>query len=165
MNTSPSIDDLLEGVIKVLGEEVLPSVADPKPQASTAMAMSLLQSVRQLLPVYDGYLVEEHNAMIEVLHNTAAALGDADPDTAQRIAARARNREPFPAPVDREAVMEGHRALTLALADTMRDLDELQRADIAEAHAALDVVRAHLGPRYLRDAATIVVEGGMVGRG
>ena len=76
MNTSPSIDDLLEGVIKVLGEEVPPAVTGAKPQASTAMAMSLLQTVRQLLPVYDEYLVEEHNDMISVLADTAAALGN-----------------------------------------------------------------------------------------
>ena len=33
------------------------------------------------------------------------------------------------------------------------------------AEEALDVVRSHLGPRYLRDAATVTVQGGMIGRG
>ena len=168
MNTSPSIDDLLAGVIQALGDEVLPNLTDAKAQATAAMSQSLLQTVRQLLPIYDQCLVEEHNDMIRVLQDTSAALADVDAEPAQRIAALATAesaRDEFPAPPDREAVIAGHRALTTALGDVIRDIDELQRAGVAQADEALDVVRSHLGPRYLRDAATVTVQGGMIGRG
>ena len=168
MNTSPSIDDLLAGVIKALEDEVMPALTEPKPQATTAMAQSLLQTVRQLLPVYDQCLVEEHNEMIRVLHDTAGALDGVDAEPARRIAALAASegaRDEIPTPPDRDEVIAGHRALTTALAGVVRDLDELQRAGVDQADEALDVVRSHLGPRYLRVAATVTVEGGMIGRG
>ena len=168
MNTSPSIDDLLAGVIQALGDEVLPALTDAKAQATAAMSQSLLQTVRQLLPVFDQCLVEEHNDMIQVLQDASAALDGVDADAARRIgelAASAGSREPIPAPPDRDAVIDGHRALTTALGDVIRDLDELQRAGIGQADDALNVVRTHLGPRYLRDAATVTVQGGMIGRG
>ena len=132
------------------------------------MSQSLLQTVRQLLPVYDQCLVEEHNDMIRVLHDASVALAGVDAEAAHRIAALAAtegSRDEIPAPPDRDTVIAGHRALTTALGDVVRDLDELQRAGVAQADEALTVVRAHLGPRYLRDAATVTVEGGMIGRG
>ncbi|MEM7286045.1 MAG: hypothetical protein AAF480_06815 [Actinomycetota bacterium] len=168
MNTSPSIDDLLAGVIQALGDQVLPALTDAKAQATAAMSQSLLQTVRQLLPVYDRCLVEEHNDMIQVLQDASAALAGIDAEAAQRIAATAASegaRDEIPTPPDRDAVIAGHRALTTALGDVVRDLDELQRAGIDQADDALDIVRTHLGPRYLRDAATVTVGGGMIGRG
>ena len=168
MNTSPSIDDLLAGVIQALGDEVLPALTDAKAQATAAMSQSLLQTVRQLLPVFDQCLVEEHNDMIQVLQDASAALDGVDADAARRIgelAASEGARETIPAPPDRDAVIAGHRALTTALGDVVRDLDELQRAGIGQADEALGIVRTHLGPRYLRDAATVTVQGGMIGRG
>lgn len=168
MNTSPSIDDLLAGVIQALGDEVLPALTDAKAQATAAMSQSLLQTVRQLLPVYDRCLVEEHNDMIQVLRDTAGALDGVDADAARRISDLAGTegaRESIPAPPDRDTVIAGHRALTTALGTVIRDLDELQRAGVDQADEALNVVRTHLGPRYLRDAATVTVQGGMIGRG
>ena len=128
MNTSPSIDDLLAGVIQALGDEVLPALTDAKAQATAAMSQSLLQTVRQLLPVFDQCLVEEHNDMIEVLQNASAALDGVDADAARRIgelAASEGARETIPAPPDRDAVIAGHRALTTALGDVIRESVEL----------------------------------------
>ena len=168
MNTSPSIDDILAGVIQVLGEEITPAITEPKAHATLAMAQSLLQSVRQVLPIYDQSLVEEHNDMIQVLRDTSAALDGIEADAAYRIAevaASEGSRDPIPAPPDREVVIEGHRALTTALAGVLRDLDELQRDGVEQADAALHCVRSHLGPRYLRVSAALTVEGGLIGRG
>lgn len=168
MNTSPSIDDILAGVIQALGDEIAPAIVEPKAHATLAMAQSLLQSVRQVLPIYDQSLVEEHNEMIRVLQETAAALDGVDAGAARRIAEVAASegtREPVPALPDRDAVIDGHRALTTALAGVLRDLDELQRDGIEQADEGLDRVRAHLAPRYLRVSQALTVEGGLIGRG
>jgi hypothetical protein len=61
--------------------------------------------------------------------------------------------------------MVAHRALGQALLENAKDLDVLQRSGVAEADAALAVVRAHWGPRYVRDLATITVGSGVLGRG
>ena len=61
--------------------------------------------------------------------------------------------------------MAAHRALGLALQDDMIDLDELQRAGDTDADVALDVIRAHLGPRLVRDVQTFLVGDALVGRG
>ena len=163
MNTSPSIDDLLAGVIQALGDEVLPALTDAKAQATAAMSQSLLQTVRQLLPVFDQWLVEEHNEMIQVLQDAAAALAGVEADAAQRITALAASegaRDEIPAPPDRDTVIAGHRALTTALGDVVRDLDELQRAGVDQAdldhhstvHPVFSVHRAFDKNLGLRDA-------------
>ena len=61
--------------------------------------------------------------------------------------------------------MAAHLELGRAIEASFLDLDELQRAGVASADDALDVVRAHLGQRYVRDAETVVVGDGFVGRG
>ena len=70
-----------------------------------------------------------------------------------------------PAPIDREKVLAAHRQLGKALEQTIIDLDVLQRAGDTRGDVALDVVRAHLAPRYARDIATVVAGAGMIGRG
>ncbi len=168
MNTAPSIDDLLEGVIIAITDEIVPHLGNPKAMAAAAMMQAVLQSVRQTLPVYDNYLADEHNGMTRVLRDTAMTLGDASGDEADRIRERAATLgqlPDLPPPGDRQAIADAHRQLGFALVATMRDLDVLQRAGDTRADEALDVLRSHLGPRYLRDAATVLVGEGMVGRG
>lgn len=168
MNTSPSNDELLEGVILALQNEIVPHVANPKALATIQMMQALLQGVRQTLPVVDGYLVDEHNDMLTTLNDTAEALGDVNGPAADRIRDRAATlgrREPLPAPPDGIELVAAHRELTQAIESTFRDLDELQRSDVAPADDAIQVVRAHLAPRYMRQVAAFSVGDGFVGRG
>ncbi len=168
MNTSPSNDQLLEGVILALQDEIVPYLANPKALATIQMMQSLLQGVRQTLPVVDAYLVDEHNDMITTLRNTAAALGEVEGPAADRIRERATTlgeRKPLPAPPDGIELVAAHRELSNALESTFRDLDEMQRADVAAADKAIQVVRAHLTPRYVRQVEAFSVGDGFVGRG
>lgn len=168
MNTSPSIDDILEGVITAIETDIVPALSNDKAHATAAMMQSLLQGVRQLIPVYDEYLVDEHNGMAQTLRDAADQLGSAEGPAADRIRERALTlggRDDLPAPVDREQVAAAHRELGHALEATMIDLDELQRAGDERADAALHVVRMHLGPRYVRDVETFLAGEGMLGRG
>lgn len=168
MNTSPSIDDLLAGVIMGIDDDLLPALANPKAQATAVMMQSILQGIRQLLPVHDVHLVDEHNAMTAVLRDAAASLGDVTGPAADRVRERASTlgrRDDLPAPLDRSSAVEAHRELGHALEATMVDLDELQRAGASTADDALLVLRAHLAPRFLRDVGTFSVGEGFVGRG
>jgi hypothetical protein len=168
MNTSPSIDQILEGVLIAIDDEIVPALNNPKAHATAQMMQSLIQSVRQMLPVLDDQLVDEHNDMIRVLAETATVLGDVTGDGADRIRERAATLgqwDDLPAPPDREAIIAAHTELGRALEATLLDLDELQRAGVVSADEAVQVVRGHLGPRYVRDAETIMVGEGFVGRG
>lgn len=88
MITSPTIDDMLEGVILAVETDILPHLEDAKAQASAQMMQSLLQGVRQLLPVYESSLVEQHNAMNAALRDAAALLADVTGPEADRMRER-----------------------------------------------------------------------------
>jgi hypothetical protein len=168
MNTSPSIDQMLEGVLISISTDIIPNLVNPKAHASAQMMQSIIQGVRQLLPVYDQYLAEEHNQMMGVLRDVAAQLGDTAGTPADRIRERAATLgagDELPIPHDRERVMAAHRALGFALQDTMIDLDELQRAGDVDADAALETIREHMGPRIMRDVRTFLVGDALLGRG
>jgi hypothetical protein len=167
MNSSPTADQILEGVLLAIDDEILPALDNPKAYATAQMMQSLIQGVRQMLPVLDEQLVDEHNDMIRTLSDTAAALGDATGESANRIRERAATLgqwDALPPPLDRDAIVAAHLQLGRAIEATFLDLDELQRAGVDAADEALQVVRGHLGPRYVRDAETIVVGEGFVGR-
>jgi len=168
VNTSPSNDQLLEGIILALQDEIAPHLVNPKALATVQMMQSLLQGVRQTLPITDAYLVDEHNDMITTLSTTAETLGEAEGAAADRIRERAAihaQRSPLPAPPDPVELVAAHRDLSAAIESTFRDLDELQRADVASADEAIQVVRTHLMPRYLRQVEAFSVGEGFVGRG
>lgn len=168
MNTSPSIDQILAGIVIAIDDEILPGLGNPKAYATAQMMQSLLQGVRQSLPVMDDQLVEEHNDMIRTLTATAAALGDATGSAADRIRERAATLgewEELPPPADRDATIAAHTELGRAIEASFLDLDELQRAGVASADDALQVVRGHLGPRFVRDVKTFCVGEGFLGRG
>jgi hypothetical protein len=168
VNTSPSIDQMLEGVLISISTDIIPNLVNPKAHASAQMMQSLIQGVRQILPVYDQYLAEEHNQMMEVLRDVAERLDGTSGEAAERIRERANTLgqgEEIPIPLDRDAVMAAHRELGFALQATMIDLDELQRAGNADADAGLDLVREHMGPRIMRDVQTVLVGNALLGRG
>jgi hypothetical protein len=129
---------------------------------------SVIQGIRQLLPVYDQYLAEEHNQMMGVLRDVAGAIDGSSGAAADRIRERAATLgqgDEIPIPLDREAVMAAHRQLGLALQQSMIDLDELQRAGDTGADQGLEMVREHMGPRIMRDVQTFLVGDALLGRG
>jgi hypothetical protein len=168
MNNNPSIDQILEGVLMALDEEIAPAITNPRAHATLQMIQSLVQGVRQVLPEMDAQYVDEHNGMIATLRQTAETLGDVDGEAADRIRDRAAtfgSWDDLPAPLDRAEVAGAHEQLGRAIEDTFFDLDELQRAGIASADDALQVVRGYLGPKFVRWAGTFPVGEGFVGRG
>ncbi len=170
MNTQPGPDGLLEGVIIGLEQEVLPFVSSEKACATVAMMQSILQAVRQMIPVYEAYLIDEHNSMTATLRSTAAELDDVAGEEAARIRARAAalgHLADLPAPIDRAGLIDTHTALGRALEASILDLDVIQRGGgdhAAAADRALSVIRSHLAPRVARDVAVMSVSAGMIGR-
>ena len=161
---------MLEGVLISISSDIIPNLINPKAHASAQMMQSIIQGIRQLLPVYDQYVAEEHNQMMEVLRNVAGAIDGSSAEAADRIRERATTLgagDEVPVPLDREVVMAAHRKLGLALQATIIDLDELQRAGNADADAdaGLEIVRAHMGPRLVRDVQTFLVGDALLGRG
>jgi hypothetical protein len=167
MNTTPSIDELLESLIFALGDEILPYLTNEKSQATAVMMQSVIQEIRQLLPVFDAYVAQEHNEMTKVLRDVASLVGGIDSEASLRISERGATLGAVvdvPVPENND-VNSAHRALGFALQDTLRDLDELQRKGFTVADDALDIVRSYLYPTFVRYANTVSIEGGMVGRG
>lgn len=168
MNTTPTIDDILEGLIVALQNEIIPHLANPKSVATAMMMQSLVQQVRQVLPMLDASIAQEHNEMTRTLRDVAAVLGDVAGPEADRIRDRAVTLGALadvPVPVDQAPVREAHARLGYGLQETIADLDVLQRAGHASADAALQRLREYLMPTILNNIAAISVGGGMVGRG
>lgn len=168
MNTVPTVDDLLEGFIIALNNEIMPFLNNPKAVATAAMMQSLLQEVRQVLPVFDRTIAEEHNQMTQTLRDVAALLHGVTGEEADRVRGRASSLGSLtdvPVPADQGPIREAHRALGFALQDTIKDLDVLQRAGETRADEALIRVRTFLMPTIVNHVAAISVGGGMVGRG
>lgn len=168
MNTVPTVDDLLEGFIIALNNEIMPFLNNPKAVATAAMMQSLLQEIRQVLPVFDRTIAEEHNQMTQTLRDVAALLHGVGGEEADRIRSRASTLGALtdvPMPADQAPVREAHQKLGYALQDTISDLDVLQRAGETRADEALTRLRMFLMPTIVNHVAAISVGGGMVGRG
>ena len=171
MNTNPGMDGILEGVIVGIANELLPLLSNEKAVATAMMMQSILQGVRQTIPVYDASLILEHNEMTATLRNAAAALDGVAGEEAARIRERGATLGAWadlPTPPDSAEVARAYTELGRALESSIADIDVIQRAggtDATAADAALLAVRSHLGPRYLRDFSTFTIAGGFVGRG
>lgn len=168
MNTRPSIDDILEGFIVALQHEIIPHLSNPKAVATGMMMQSLVQQVRQVLPMLDASVAQEHNEMTRTFREVAVLVGDLQGPAADRIRERAAELggiADVPVPVDQAPVREAHARLGYGLQDTIEDLDVLQREGHAQADAALDRVREFLMPTIMQNIAAISVGGGMLGRG
>lgn len=171
MNSNPGIDGILEGVIIAIGNELMPYLSNEKAQATAAMMQSLLQGVRQMAPAYDTCLIEEHNDMTATLRKMAEALRGVPGQEADHIreqAATLGQLPDLPIPPERAKVESAHLELGRALEASISELDVLQRAggpNSTAADEALNAIRSHLAPRYLRDFQLISIAGGMLGRG
>lgn len=168
MNTVPSVDDLLEGFIIALNNEIMPFLNNPKAIATAAMMQSLLQEVRQVLPIFDKTIAKEHNQMTLTLREVAAKLEGISGAEADRIRDRAATLGALTdvaIPADQAPVREDHQKLGYALQDTISDLDVLQRAGETKADEALLRLREFLMPAIVTHVSAISINGGMVGRG
>ena len=168
MNTRPSADEILEGLIVSIQNEIIPYLNNPKAAATAMMMQSLIQMLRQVLPVYDATIASEHNQMTLALRETATVLEGVEGPEADRIRERAATIGVLPdvaVPQDPTPVREAHERLGYALQDTITDLDVLQRAGVGAADAALNRVREYLMPTIMNHISAITVGGGMVGRG
>lgn len=168
MMTKPLVDDLLEGLIIALENEVIPFITSPKAQSTGLMMQSIIQEIRQILPVFDTYIAIEHNQMTQVLKDMSAAIEGVSGPEADRIRDRAKTlgvRPDVVVPLDQAPIRESHRELGFALQENMTDLDVLQRAGEAKADVALQILRTHLMPCIVRDVETLTVGAGVAGRG
>ena len=168
MMTKPLVDDLLEGLIIALENEIIPFITSPKAQSTGLMMQSIIQEIRQILPVFDTYIAIEHNQMTQVLKDMSAAIEGVSGPEADRIRDRAKTlgvRPDVVVPEDQAPIRESHRELGYALQENMTDLDVLQRAGEAKADVALQILRTHLMPRIVRDVETLTVGAGVAGRG
>lgn len=168
MMTKPLVDDLLEGLIIALENEIIPFITSPKAQSTGLMMQSIIQEIRQILPVFDTYIAIEHNQMTQVLKDMSAAIEGVSGPEADRIRDRAKTlgvRPDVVVPADQAPIRESHRELGYALQENMTDLDALQRAGEAKADVALQILRSHLMPRIVRDVETLTVGAGVAGRG
>ena len=149
MNTVPTVDDLLEGFIIALNNEIMPFLNNPKAVATAAMMQSLLQEIRQVLPVFDRTIAEEHNQMTQTLRDVAALLHGVSGEEADRIRSRASTLGaltdvPVPVAGDR-----GHLERTAAIA-----------ADLVRA-ARGGVFLLFTSHRDVREAARLLREAGI----
>ena len=171
MNSTPGLDGILEGVILGIANELMPYLSNEKAQATAAMMQSLLQAARQMIPVYETYLITEHNDMTLTLRRAAELLANVSGAEADRIRGRATTLGHYadlPLPPERATLESAHTELGRALEASIADLDVIQRsgtADVSAADEALDAIRAHLAPRFLRDFQTMTIGGGFLGRG
>lgn len=168
MNTSPSIDDILEGLIVALQNEIVPHLSNAKSVATAMMMQSLIQQVRQVLPMLDASIAAEHNEMTRTLREVAGLLNGIEGPEADRIRERAASLGAFPdvpIPVDPAPARAAHAQLGYGLQDTIADLDVLQRAGHSAADVALQRVREFLMPTIMQNIAAISIGGGMIGRG
>jgi hypothetical protein len=168
MLVTPSLDDLLEGVIVSLQSDILPNLSNPKAIASLGIAQAVIQMVRQALPVQAAQLVEEHNGMAQVLRDVAAAVADVPGPAAEAIRTRGAElggKADLPAPLALETIAAAHKELGQALVDTLVDLDLLITAGDERAARGLALLREHLAQRAVRDVQTLLVGAGMIGRG
>lgn len=168
MNTTPTIDDILEGLIVALNNEIIPHLSNAKSVATAMMMQSLIQQVRQVMPMLDASIAKEHNEMTRTLRDVAELLGNVEGPEADRIRERASSLGSIAdvaIPADQAPVHQAHALLGYGLQDTITDLDVLQRAGHATADAALQRVREFLMPTILQNIAAISIGGGMIGRG
>lgn len=168
MLTTPSADDVLEGVIYTLQTDILPNVVTEKAQVEVVMIQAMLQMVRQVIPVFQQNVARECNEMHALYRDMGAIIGESAGEEADRMRARARDfgqRTDFPVIPSYEALVAEHNELSQGLVDCVRDLDAMARAGNEVAEKALQRMRAHLGPRILSDFGTMVVGAGMAGRG
>jgi hypothetical protein len=168
MFTKPSPGELIETVIVALNKDILPELQSERAQVACVMAQAVLQTVCQAIPVFQQIMTQEHNEMTTAFRDVASTIGSSAGPDADRIRERARSlgsREDIPVPMAYQDLAAVYQQLSLALVETLNDLDILIREGNTTAEDAVLRIREHLGPRTVREVGTYVAGAGMVGRG
>ena len=90
MFTTPSPDDMIEGVIAALQNEILPFVTNPKAQAAVLISQAILQMARQSMAAHDAQIAER--AVLQRACDGADVAGRLRMDQHERDGRRARQR-------------------------------------------------------------------------
>ncbi len=168
MYTRPGVGDLIDGVIASLMRDVMPELTSQKAVVALVMAQSLLEGVKQRVPIEQQLMASEHNQMTALYREMAATLASAPGEAAERVRQRSAElgaRADLPVMPAYDDLAAAYRELSQGLVDTLEDLDRLIRDGSQEAETALTQMRTYLGPRTIAEFTTYFVGAGMAGRG
>lgn len=163
MYTRPSIQLLLRGVVAALHKDIAPELSSSRAQQSLLMSQILLQQAIQRLQSEPSILVAEHNEMTALYRRLSESLTDCAGEAAERIRQRGvtmGGQKDIPAPYPANELTDAHHRLSEGLIATLDDLDQLCSQESQRANAALEILRAHLMVRTLRDFQTLMVNPG-----
>jgi hypothetical protein len=161
-------DDLLEGVIIALQNDILPELTSQRAQVAAVMMQAVLQQVRQTIPAEQQIMALEHNEIAATYRDMAAILGTTAGPEADRIRALATTlgaHADIPVPLPYNDIRATYNEMSHGLVDTVRDLDVLIREGSGAAEDALLRMRVTMGARIARDFSTMFLGAGMAGRG
>ena len=168
MFTKPSPADMIDGVIASLNRDIMPELTSQKAVVAVIMMQTLLEGVKQRIPVELQLMATEHNQMVALCRQMAATIGDSAGPAADRMRKRAATlgaRAELPPVPAYEELMATYREFSEGLIETLDDLDTLIQAGNARAEAALQELRTYLGTRSVSELTTYMVGAGMAGRG
>ena len=168
MYTTPSVADIVDGVIASLMRDVMPELTSQKAVVALVMAQSLLEGIKQRVPIEQQLMASEHNQMTALYRQMARTVDSVRGEAADRIRQRAASLgalADLPVVPNFDDLSTAYRALSQGLVETLEELDALIRSGSAEAEAALQEMRTYLGPRTIAEFTTYFVGAGMAGRG
>ena len=168
MFTKPSPADMIDGVIASLNRDIMPELTSQKAVVAVIMMQTLLEGVKQRIPVELQLMATEHNQMVALCRQMAVTIGDSAGPAADRMRKRAATlgaRAELPPVPAYEELMATYREFSEGLIETLDDLDTLIQAGNARAEAALQELRTYLGTRSVSELTTYMVGAGMAGRG
>lgn len=168
MYTKPSAADMIDGVLASLRNDVMPELTSQKAVVAVVMMQTLLEGVKQRIPVEQQIMAAEHNQMVGLYGQMASTIGAAPGAEADRIRERATTLgaiEALPVLPNYDDLQTAYRELSQGLVETLEDLDVLIQEGNADAETALLQMRTYLGPRVVADFTTYFVGAGMAGRG
>lgn len=168
MYTKPGAADMIDGVLASLRNDIMPELTTQKAIVAVVMMQTLLEGVKQRIPVEQQIMAAEHNQMVALYGQMASTIGAAPGPEADRIRERATTLgaiEALPTLPNYDDLQAAYRELSEGLVATLEDLDVLIQQGSPGAEEALQQMRGYLGPRVVADFTTYFVGAGMAGRG
>lgn len=168
MYTRPSPGDIIDGVIASLNRDIMPELTSQKAVVAVIMMQTLLEGVKQRVPVEVQLMAAEYNEMAALYRQMGATIAGSSGPAAEHIRNRAATlgaRAELPTVPVYGELLAGYREFSEGLIATLDDLDVLIRSGDARGEAALQELRAYLGTRMASEFTTYVSGAGMAGRG
>jgi soluble cytochrome b562 len=159
---------MIDGVIASLNRDIMPELTSQKAVVAVIMMQTLLEGVKQRIPVELQLMASEYNQMVALYRQMAATIGDSAGPAADRMRKRAVTlgaRAEIPVVPAYDEMLTTYREFSEGLVETLDDLDALIQAGNARAEAALQEMRTYLGTRSVSELTTYLVGAGMAGRG